>query len=110
MIPIHDADRIERLERALLAIEGLTYLHPDLEDKLNGQIYRIAHGALGFCQGCASHGIGDKMFSSIEEVEKTLKELNVVDVERVLFQRHQDKFDDSGLFHVDSKQERLFGG
>jgi len=43
MIPIRDTDRLERLEHALLAIEGLTYLHPDPEDKLNGQIYTIAH-------------------------------------------------------------------
>jgi hypothetical protein len=98
LIDIHQADRIERLERALLAIEGLTYLHPDLEDKLNGQIYTIAHGALGFCHGCAKHGTDDKMLSSIEEAEKALKELNIMDVERVLAERHREKFDDSGLF------------
>jgi hypothetical protein len=104
MIPIHDADRMERLERALLAIEGITYLHPDLEDKLNGQIYSIAHAALGFCEPCAHR------LSVIEDAEKSLKELNIIDVERVLAQRHHENFDDSGLFHVDSKQERLFGG
>lgn len=77
------ADRIERLERALLVIEGLTYLHPDLEDKLNGQIYTIAHGILGFCKGCSD----DKAISEIEKAEKLLKELNIVDVEQVLFQK-----------------------
>jgi hypothetical protein len=93
---IHRADRIERLERALLAIEGLTYLHPDLEDELNGQIYSIAHGALGFCKGCTSHG--NKMLSEVERAEKALKDLNIMDAERILAERHREKFDDSGLF------------
>ena len=96
LINIRQADRLEQLERALLAIEGLTYLHPDLEDKLNGQIYTIAHGALGFCHGCNKHG--NKMLDSIEEAENALKELNIVDVERVLAERHRENFDDSGLF------------
>jgi len=94
LMPIDSADRIERLERALLAIEGLTYLHPDLEDKLNGQIYTIAHAALGFCQGCKER----KNLFVIEDAEKALKELNIVDVERVLLERHREKNDDSGLF------------
>lgn len=98
LMNIQQADRLERLERALLAIEGLTYLHPDLEDKLNGQIYTIAHGALGFCRGCASHGTDNKMLLEIEEAEKALKELNIMDVERVLAERHRENFDDSGLF------------
>lgn len=97
LINIHQADRIERLERALLAIEGLTYLHPDLEDKLNGQIYSIAHAALGFCEGCKK-GNEEKTLSRIEEAEKALKELNIMDAERILSERHREKFDDSGLF------------
>lgn len=94
MTPIRDADRLEKLERALLAIEGLTYLHPDLEDKLNGQIYTIAHSVLGFCESCSDR------LSTLEEAEVALKELNIIDIERVLADRHREKFDDSGLFPV----------
>ena len=78
---IHECGRLERLERALLVIEGLTYLQSE-EDPFVSQIYCITHAALGFC-GAKDHH--DKTWLDIiPKLEQELKERKIIDVEKVL--------------------------
>lgn len=84
MKPIHECDRLEVLERALLAIEGLTYLVDEMtskeqNEKINERVYCIAHAATAFCK--ANH---KDWLNLIEETENTLREANIVDVGDVL--------------------------
>jgi hypothetical protein len=94
MEPIRQSSRERRLERALLVIEGLTYLYDDAEEQPDGsyktglpsQVYRIAHAALAYC--CASddskHDGCNAWLDEIEEAEKALKELNILNVEKIV--------------------------
>lgn len=105
MEPIRESSRERRIERALLVIEGLTYLHDDLvrkpdveladgtivhggyeEKGFSSQAYRIAHAALGHCSAhdLEKHDGCNAWLEEIEEAEKALKELNIMDVEKIL--------------------------
>lgn len=80
MQKIKNSSQIERLERALLAIEGMALLELDFEDNpFLTKAYEIAHSALGYCS--ANH---NSWLEIIEEVEVSLKELKVYDVEKIL--------------------------
>lgn len=87
MKPIREVGREERLERALLAIEGLCLQHDHYGDKdaednyiLNdwGKMYSIAHAATG---RCCTHINSLEM---IERLEKDLKDAKIYDIEEVL--------------------------
>lgn len=77
MNSIHECDRLERLERALLVLEGLTYLQDD-EDPFATEVYEIAHAALGFC--CSPK----EWLNLISKHEDELKKANIMDVEKIL--------------------------
>lgn len=91
MKPIREVSRVERIERALSVIEGLTLLKhdaivPNAEfEQFSAELYRIAHCALGQCgsvdvkktTGCSA------WFEDIEVLEKTLKELGIMDVDQI---------------------------
>jgi beta-N-acetylglucosaminidase len=80
MEPIHTCNRIERLERALLVLEGLTFLQ-DEQNKFANDVYMIAHSALGFCTE-KSH-IADWL-KLVPKYEIELKEANIINVEEIL--------------------------
>lgn len=86
MNSIHDCDRLERLERALLVLEGLTFLQEDdAEDSFSSLVYQIAHTALGFC-GAKDHH--DKAWLDIiPYLENKLKEAKLINVERIINER-----------------------
>lgn len=70
-------DREKFLTRALLIIEGLTYLGPDNE--LIGNIYSVAHVATGHCENPHEDWLAD-----MDKYEADLKELQTIDVEETL--------------------------
>lgn len=80
--PIKEAGEVERLKRALMVIEGLTY-EQDLTDEnpFVNTVYRIAHAATGV-HTCPH----DDWLAEIEVLEKELKEANIVDVEKELIE------------------------
>jgi hypothetical protein len=65
--------------------EGLTYLNPD-EDRITGDIYRIAHEALGFCKGCGDRNIRQLL----DEAKSNLKEMGIIDIDKVMQERPND--------------------
>ena len=78
MNSIKEASREERLERALLVLEGLTFLQDDFdENPFVSTVYTVAHGATARC--CNTFGT-----KKIEELEALLQEKKVMDVEKVL--------------------------
>ena len=81
MKSIHEASREERLERALLAIEGLTFLQNE-EDPFACQVYRIAHAASGRC-GAADHHDATWL-EEIESVEKMLSNANIMCIAKIM--------------------------
>jgi hypothetical protein len=82
MKPITECSREERLERALMAIECLTYLF-DSHDKdgkqLAHDVYCIAHAAPGRCGNPHEDWV-----KKIEEIEETGKSFNIYKVENHL--------------------------
>lgn len=80
MQQIETVSRLERLERALLAIEGIALLELDFVDNpFLTKTYEIVHSALGYCS--ANH---DSWLKIIEEVELSLKVLRIYDVDKIL--------------------------
>jgi hypothetical protein len=79
MKPIKECSREELLERALLAIEALTFTFDESNaEQFSQDIYMIAHAASSRC--CTPAGWLEK----IEEIEKTGKSEGVYDVEKIL--------------------------
>jgi hypothetical protein len=85
--PIRESSRVRRLERALLALEGATYLVNDLYQPTEEQyktfvtqVYMISHSALGMCGGC---GDDSRWLEKIEELESVLKTMNILDVGKI---------------------------
>lgn len=70
-------NRIQQLERALLAIEGLT-IEDCGENKLLGTIYSIAHFATG---RCCKHTFSEER---LKQLVVDLKEQNIIDVDKIL--------------------------
>jgi acetylornithine/succinyldiaminopimelate/putrescine aminotransferase len=79
MKPIAMADKIELLHRALIAIEGLTYLDRELNHNILDEIYNIAHVATGHCK--AEHL---DWLTKIEQAEECLKKNKICDPEQLL--------------------------
>jgi len=69
--------RETKLERALLAIEGLA-LAADCEDEM-GMVYTIAHNATGHCDSGECHS--DEL---LERVITQLKAGSIIDVDEVM--------------------------
>ena len=89
MNSIYECDRVERLERALLVLEGLTFLQEHDETPFVSEVYQIAHAALGFC-GAKDHH--DKTWlGAIPKWEEILKEKKVINVEKVLNERSKQE-------------------
>lgn len=96
MEPIQQAIPMRRLQRALLVLEGLTYMEDDRlffdnaqksaepfkENKFVSDVYCIAHAALGMCGAREHHD--EQWLGKIEEYEKMLKEAGIIDVEESL--------------------------
>ena len=79
----------ERYQRALLVIEGLTFMVEDLEDKVAGSIYMTAHAALDMCKGCKDHNRWEQVVLPLIE---QLKKDKIIDVEKIMT-RGYDKLD-----------------
>ena len=77
MKSIMECDRTERLERALLVIDGLCLEEIDVDTKLINQIYRVAHSALGACKN--PH---ESWVSEIDELQEGLKKARIVDCDK----------------------------
>lgn len=90
--PISEECELRRLQRALLVIEGLTFVNDPLmfDNKesleeirkrfsdMNDELYIIAHSALDMCKG------HENWLSKIEQLEVTLNSLGIVNIEKVL--------------------------
>jgi hypothetical protein len=82
VLSIKECSREERLERALLAIEGLTYCFDEggiTAEDFSAKTYMIAHVAPNKCGN--PH---EDWLLLIEEIEKSCKELNIYNVEKTL--------------------------
>jgi len=77
MKSIRDCGRLERLERALLIIDGLCLEEMDTDTKLIAQIYKVAHVALGKCENPHEYWLDE-----IDQLQETLKEANIVDCDQ----------------------------
>lgn len=88
MKPITECSREERLERALLAIECLTWFFDESKcmtaEELSRKVYYIAHTAPGKCGNPHVDWL-----QTIEEIEKAGKEANIYDVEKTLQRIHK---------------------
>lgn len=85
MKPIQKCSWEERLERALLVIEGLAMHDVDLMEiaylrKVMEQIYMVAHAGSG---KCCEGGNGNPWLSKIDEIAKSLQENGFIDVEKI---------------------------
>jgi len=106
MTPIRECSSNERMLRALRVLEGLTYFLDDImetEPKTPVEhfvhnVYMIAHSAAGKCKTCRKGDWLDK----IEEYEKMLKEVNIMDVEKELKEAEQAKCRESGSVYDES--------
>lgn len=85
--PINEVSKEERLERAILVIEGLCLCWP-LDNSWNDSsnpFYRITHAALQKCnRNCPV--MKDGLYE-IEEYEKKFKEERIIDIEEVILNR-----------------------
>ncbi len=82
MKPISECDREERLQRALLACEALSYMFDEggiTAEKFSSDVYCISHVAIGNCNN--PH---EDWLKKIEEVEAVAKKYNLYDVEKEL--------------------------
>lgn len=80
---VKQCGRMERLERALLVIEGL-YLAADMDgDPFADQVYEVAHAALGMCGN--PH---EDWLELIDRLQDDLKDANIVDVDKHI-EEHQ---------------------
>lgn len=80
MNSIETCSREERLERALLAIEGLTYLCERIEeDPFSSKVYMIAHAATARCK--TRH---EDWLKEIENIEELCFKSNIMNVKKIL--------------------------
>jgi len=74
---VKQCDRTERLERALLVIEGL-YLAADGDGgPFADQVYEVAHAALGMCGNPHMDWL-----EQIDNLQDELKAANIVDIDK----------------------------
>ena len=100
---IHDCEQPERMLRALLVLDALTYEQPDIMhddaktplEHFVHDVYCIAHGASGTCGNPHKEWL-----DLIDERTRTLKESKIIDVDKVVEEVKAGKRD---KVHDDSK-------
>ncbi len=79
---VKQCDRLERLERALLVIEGL-YLASDLDGTpFADEVYEVAHAALGMCGNPHMDWL-----EHIDQLQDDLKDARIVDIDKIIEER-----------------------
>jgi len=94
MKAICECTREERLERALMAIEALTYMFDEggIDAKqFSSDAYMIAHSSPGRCGN--PH---EDWLKKIEQIEASAKSMNLYDPEKVLARLHLKESGDAG--------------
>ncbi len=81
MKSVKDCCREERLERALLVIEGIASSEGEISGELASDIYAIAHGATG---RCCEGGDGSPFIDRIDKHQAELKKHKIMDVDRAI--------------------------